>query len=368
MINSKKKIFIITSLLSLVILFACTTQSRSQTSTVISSSIATTYDLTPLITASKYPSSTPIITARANFYSAAGASDEQAQVLNSAISKLIEAGKQNDQNAIADLIDYPIWITSNGTEYWIENKQEFLEQFHSLFGMYFTQALSEIQLNKDYFFISYRGIWLRYSTQHTSITIIFSDNFDGKIFSISYWGEDLPTPIIEPTNTNAPTKTATQDDESFLPTQTSTPYWFESTNPDLNSIGTYFGTWVVSYYKYYENDGCDGQEQTGEDHLGNKITLLPDQVIDENGFISGSNRTYTHVLYDLTIGEKYLLNYTYTLPTLEPDKMNVPNFLFISVDRSGEILYAEVTQSGRLVVNDFCIYYFMDKVPTSTSE
>lgn len=379
--NIKRVLFSIICIFMITFLFACTAQTSapepngSATDIVVPTVKSITFTPSPTIiltaTPSKEISPTTEPTATiptANFFTAVGATDEQALVMNTAISNLIQAGKNDDRETIADYLEYPLWVGDFEDRVWIENKQAFLSSYDSLLGKYFTQALSEVKFNRYYLNVSYMGVKLWFTNDYSNVRISFSNKLNGKINGIGYVGVDVPiraqtSSTIQSTSTPFPTIEGTTSTNA-----TSTPYWFPETDPNLNSIFTYFGTWVVSKVEFVDYGNCNVTVEDGQSEIGKKIELLPDQIRDKSGVFWSPEELYTHVLYSWEEEAGYRSKYTKTLPEDHPDRMVKPIFIHIAIDRSGGLIDLEVTKSARLVVNKYCFYYFLDKVPPSTSE
>ena len=95
--------------------------------------------------------------------------------LNRYLSRLRKAIKNNDKNAVAKLIDYPINIRTNDgkDELPIENAAEFVKKYDTII----TQAVRKAVLDKPFF--NRQGVML--SNEHAMLIL----NSDGLIYIMS---------------------------------------------------------------------------------------------------------------------------------------------------------------------------------------
>jgi len=304
-----------------------------------------------------------------NRYFWAGLTDEQAIIEDNAIMGLINAVKNGDKEYVADMIDYPIWMTVSDGQYWIANKQDFLSRYDKYFTGHFKEIFSNMDLSDKYIEASYHGIFIVNEDDLSYTRIGFSYESIGKIYRIEYDEKALITPYTQyPSNTPSDTFTPTNTPIGGIngyrsPTPTFTPYWFKFSNNNEHDLSTYLGTWAISRYEHMELFQCENHDDEANAMIGKKVTFLPQRVISEPGFFFDPNpENLDHIVYDWEDMDIFESKDNIPLPDDHPEKMKDPIFFGVYIDRMGTLYDFEVTKNGRLVFSTGCIYYFLDKV------
>jgi hypothetical protein len=371
-----KKLTLIVGILIFFILPACAPLSRlfttpTPTATATSTSTPTltpkpTLTRTPTNVYTKTPSPTPTWS---NRYRAL-VSDEVAKVMDTAFLGLKKAAQTNDREYLANMINYPIWVDAGGKSIWIETKQDFFNNFDKIYPPHVLEVLSNITLDDDYIFASWRGIWLLHHDDIGSVQIFFTNEFNGKIDGIDYWGsfnEGTPDNSTYTLTPQPKTATPTFDPKvSSTPTLTATPYWFPTTKPNMNSVFSYFGTWTITSFMKIDTFYCENPAYDPADFIGQSIELLPDTVKRSEGFLNDMNTELVDINY-VWMGMGWVDKYFYMLPDDYFDKQTTTPVLVIMQANKYVVYKAQITKSDRLVLQDGCYFYFLDKVPPSTS-
>lgn len=372
-----KKIFLITAIGLLLFMSACTQAKQWVEVTVQMTDLPTrTLTLSPTLTqtASDTPTPTPTPTLLPGitptwfnrYRDSWGATDAQAKVMDAALMRFKEAAVNGDKETMADMIDYPIWVLGQDDWVWVANKQDFINLYDQVFTAHFREVMSHFDFNGDYLFVSYHGFFIMHYDDMSDTEVLFDNSLNGKIVRLIY-GEFSPDKVTLEIPSITPTRTFTATPIGGLnayrsATPTPTPYWFATTQPNLNSIFTYFGTWVITRYESTDKEYCQGDENYASDEVGRKVELLPDSVQFPDEFLMHEKRLQDHIVYQWLDQEDYDYKYGNSLPDSNPDKMKNPLYLGVYIDRMGELMKFEVTQSGRLVINDSCFFFYLDKV------
>lgn len=356
-----KRIFLAVALIITISTSACSINQPLISNTTTPEPTAT-FTIEPTITPLLTPSPIPF----QNLYVVAGATDEQAVVIEKAILDFVDAVKKDDKEYIAEKMIYPTWLTIDNEPVKITSKYEFIIYYDSVFTENFKNSLSLVELNSEYIFSSWRGICLLHHDEKGQFQIWVSSNYDGKFTSITYYDFTKITP-----NTPIPTYTVTSTKTPQIPwaptiqtspTPTNTPYQFTLTSKNEKSFSTYYGVWIITRYEY-RGFSVIGSNEFADLQIGKEIELLSNEINVDKDFLWLSKTSYKKVSYDWAEESDFVgSGWQALLPDDNPDKHNGLLFLHFYYNDGYPFLGAEVTKTGRLVIFYDGYWFFLDKV------
>ncbi|MBA4383643.1 MAG: hypothetical protein C0410_02810 [Anaerolinea sp.] len=301
-----------------------------------------------------------------NLYWMAGATDAQSKVMDKAILDFVNAVKKDDKEFVAGMMVYPTWLTIDDEPTKVTNKNEFMKYYDSVFTENLKNSLSQLKLNNDYIFATYRGICLMHDDEKGLFQIWFSSEYDGKITWITYGDYTKKNPVTAiPTYTLVPTKTPQPPGVLIVqssPTPTITPYWFTLSDKNEKSYSTYYGIWIITRYEY-RGSSAFGTNEFADSQIGKKIELLANEITVDKDFLWFSKTSYKNASYGWADENDFINGgWQVLLPDENPDKHQGLLFLDFYYNNGYALTGMEVSKTGRLVIFDDGYWFFLDKV------
>lgn len=356
-----KRVFLVIALIITISASACSINQPLITNTNTPEPTAT-FTIEPTETPTLTPSPIPF----QSLCRFAGATDEQAVVIEKAILDFVDAVKNDDKEYVAEMIVYPTWVTIDDEPINIVSKYEFINYYDSIITENLKNSLSLLELNDEYIFSSWRGICLLHHDEKGQYQIWLSPNYDGKFSSITYYDFTKITPDTPiPTYTDTATKTPRTPGAPIIlasPTPTNTPYQFTLTSQNEKFFSTYYGVWIITHYEY-RGFSVFGSNEFADSQIGKKIELLSNEVNVDEGFLWLSKTSYKKVSYGWAEDSDFIGGgWQVLLPDENPDKHIGLLYLDFYYNDGYPFFGAEVTKTGRLVVFYDGYWFFLDKV------
>jgi len=129
-------------------------------------------------TATDYQAAIPTFT---NQYTSAGVTDIQAKAIDKGAQAFLDAVKSDDKMSVSGMIDYPLSTDINGVEKQVMIKDEFITKYDYIFTDSFKAGLAHATIINNM-----KGNWSGVFMLIHNGQVWF--NTDGKISSISWWG------------------------------------------------------------------------------------------------------------------------------------------------------------------------------------